>query len=296
MICAIAEGASLDSLVIAAYRLGPYTSWEQAKLRFYGQVGRCSNVFATNADKLANSVFLGHVTSDYLMLNHSASPIFASLLNPLMAHQWVQRCKSGAWKPGVRNFGRGWTPKIRQGCTECVHEDQAAWGTGHWRVQHQLPGVRICTAHRKKLWQRCTCGQFLGDEQYPTLPGEPCRSCRRTSHLEEEAPVSAGQEALTHLYIQLLRGEGPSVDPQSRQLAILAKTHRNSSDRDRYVRDFLKFFACRDVEELGLVLRMRVTKSTLTNTFDAHPNPLRPTLSLAVVAYLQAVACDQNNC
>lgn len=293
MISALAKDASIDSLLIAAYRLGPYSSWSQAKRSFYGRLGPLSNVFAIYANKLAKSVFLDRVTSDELVLNHSASPIFTSLLFPHMASGWIHSCKSGV---GISYLNKkGWGPKLRRGCAECVHEDQAAWGTGHWRVQHQLPGARICATHRERLWLRCKCGQPLGDVNYPTLPGEPCRWCGRTTYLREQSSVSAGQEALTHLYMQLLRGEGPPMGPKSREVAIFARRHGNFSD-DSCARNFLKFFACRDIEELEVVLCTRIRQQILTDALNASTLRIPPALLLAIVAFLQVEACDKNNC
>ena len=41
--------------------------------------------------------------------------------------------------------------RFRRFCSACARSDLARWGESYWHVAHNLPGVLICTVHRRRL-------------------------------------------------------------------------------------------------------------------------------------------------
>lgn len=72
-------------------------------------------------------------------------------------------------------------------CPACMSADRSQWGASYWHVQHQLPGVWVCSAHGELLAQSNLKASGVGRFQW-LLPA--------ASHLTQTVSVADEIEAL----------------------------------------------------------------------------------------------------
>lgn len=87
-------------------------------------------------------------TPQEILLDRTAVGLHLRFMDPKTANNFVLRaCTPRA--PGFK-FQTPETKRLRL-CIECVMEDRQTLGRTTWRLEHQLPGVKICTTHRQWL-------------------------------------------------------------------------------------------------------------------------------------------------
>lgn len=296
-------GATVDSLLIATSRLDDSLSSEGASRRFYGARHPGANPFARHAATLSANAFADLISPEQLVLNHSAWPIYSCLVSRRSAQAWFQRTRDGTMPrhaPEIHSpvqselFASRW-----RSCGSCISLHQQKYGTGHWMVIHQLPGISFCPTHREALCLECgACGAALGGAGLDRLPGEPCSKCGTSVIKRTEAEESPGERHLASLYASLLNGQATELDARCRESLLQSANALllNDVPRASLEQFVLSEFDCRDAEALGHRLKVavssRLLRLALTGTAThAVPAPLH----LAVIA-VAMVLLKRGNC
>ncbi|WP_409993984.1 TniQ family protein [Roseateles albus] len=149
-------------------------------------------------------------------------PLITSVVSAKTADRWREALALGDGKTKVLcrtlyDHGFEKLPVLRQ-CPTCVREDVNIFGSGHWRVMHQIPVIRFCQVHGELLQDQCArCNTSFVKYSDRVLPGEPCPRCGSdavSSSLSNA--TSMGYTALAKLIERALRGEAPELDPRIR--------------------------------------------------------------------------------
>jgi hypothetical protein len=214
MFPAFPQGATIPSILIAYAQAGCLSSVRQKLSGLHGKRPRCAMDYRGDPEVLGKYVFGGVPAAQDLQLHHTFAPIHLS-------------CAVGASITGasLRSLPAAhpdsYLPAftLRQ-CPQCVEEDTAKFGCGHWRREHQLRFVRICTTHMTALHDRCA-GPNCGAEfsiKHNTLPGQACTSCGSTKTASTPIkPISEGYLAYCKLFTDALVRRIPELDLDNRQ-------------------------------------------------------------------------------
>lgn len=303
MIPTVPIGATIDSLLLAISRVDDSTSPAGASRRFYGTRRQSANPFARNAATLSATAFAGLISPEQLILNHSAWPVYSSLVSRRSAQAWFQRTRDGASSqivPEVHSpvqselFASRW-----KSCASCVSFHRHKYGTGHWMVIHQLPGISHCPTHGEPLDVECgVCGAALGGAGLDRLPGEPCTKCGGKIARRIQIDQSVGARQLANLYAALLGGQALELDVRSRELILgSADCVLSSSQESRSLEQhFLSAFNCQDAEDIGAYLKAAVSAKMLRlalsgKSTNAVPAPLHLAVLAVAKARLEQDAC-----
>ena len=292
MIPKVPDGATVDSLLLATSRLDSSTSHVGAWQKFYGSNFRTSNPFGRRAGALSTNAFAGDLSPEQIVLRHSAWPVYSCLVSQRSAQAWFRRTRDGTEPhtvPEIHSPVKGELFASRwRSCRACVRLQQDKYGTGHWMVVHQLPGVGYCPTHGEALDLECAaCGSALGSGNQSSLPGEPCVRCGASVAKPTEVRRSSGEEQLVSLYTALLGGQATGLDAMSRR-AILREASdalECSAVATSLEERVLFAFDCVSPEGLGCYLNVAVSPRTFKvalagESTNAVPAPLH----LAVVA------------
>jgi hypothetical protein len=291
------RGATIDSILIAVHRVNGCLGQEPVYKTARGtrRVGYLDTVFGGGARYLAETFLKGKIPAEALITDYSAWPVYASLLTRPRAQAWFNR--------NLNSFGGNWTSHkevfvLKGGpflanrwrfCSECAADQKDQYGTPHWMVLHQLPGVQHCPLHdNRPLEIECAdCGSALGSALQRSLPCEPCKHCGSCGTRRASGHVSTGQRLLTQLYMDLLRGIPHELDPISRfHLLYQNQLSLSDNDLDRLNAEMvLKSFECRNHEDLQRTLEVAVSPRQFRSALDCGPvNVAHPVLHLAISA------------
>ena len=248
------------------------------------------NFLGRDAIKLSKHAFAGDLSPADLILKHSAWPVYSSLVSRRLAHNWYLRNVSGAAGSSTREihspiqgelFARRW-----RSCRLCAIEQTCKLGTAHWMVIHQLPGIYHCPFHGQPLDIECEkCGQALGGAGVGRLPGEPCKSCGGTAAVRSDRVLTSGEIELAKLYVSLLKGEGPELDPVSRHFLLKGNANSGEGDSCRVTKEqVISAFGCSTLEEFGRYLNVEGSPRALNVALAAGSNTGAPAPFHLVVA------------
>ena len=120
-------------------------------------------------------------------------------------------------------------------------------------VLHQLPGIHYCPVHSEPLGLECeNCGGALGGPGIGRLPGEPCKSCGRIAVVRSDRELSSGEVGLAALYVSLMEGTGPELDPVSRHILLKSSPNSDGVDSCRVSKEqVISAFGCSTLDEFG---------------------------------------------
>lgn len=214
MIPAFPQGATISSLMIAFAQAGRLPSW---RLTSDGVPIKISRNGA-EARTLVQHVFGPVLTEGALTQDHTLAPIGRSLID----------LDVRALAENTFYLNRGLRMDYRLGCLslrlcpQCVEEDVEKYGCGHWRREHQIGSVRICTKHLAVLHDRCAepnCGKgYFTCGGKPFLPGQPCPYCHGTATSSGKvAPVSQGYASYCKLFTDALHTLIPEMSWKNRR-------------------------------------------------------------------------------
>lgn len=208
-------GATVRSILLACVQTGKFSSMS-AKVP--GLRSSVSN-YIYQPSLLAAHIFTGELTANDLRLHHTPTPIHLSLIDRRRFPDFpdvADFTEAGLlqWHPHDSNgFLSTYVPRL---CPQCVEEDTAKFGCGHWRREHQIRSVYICTKHLTALHERCATPNCDSKPYMRSqiLPGQPCLACRGTETSSLIAgPISAGYLAYCKLFTDALSMRIPELEP-----------------------------------------------------------------------------------
>lgn len=212
MIPTFPRGATITSLMIAFAQAGYLMSSGHTAS---GEKVRAARHWS-KARFLTQEVFGSTLTESELLLHHTLAPVRLSRLTP--EYQARARQKPDSFLSLREDDIHG--SMLRKLCPQCVEEDIANFGCGHWRREHQIGLVVICTKHHTVLHDRCAepdCGKsFMAPPAF--LPGQPCPYCHGAATSSRiTPPVSEGYAAFCKLYVDALHIRIPEISPVNRR-------------------------------------------------------------------------------
>lgn len=171
-------------------------------------------------------------------------------------------------------------------CPECVREDVERFGTGHWRVLHQLTILRFCTVHKHRLHDRCAdCGAVFDDSKKLFLPGDPCRQCgSKTTSSGLSGLLSPGYSALEDLITRARFGNAPELRPRATDRLLKKLFCSEGSKPNNVLDEFLDWWGVIDMSQLAELLPFPMNSGTVPLLLKGHITPRYP-LAYAVVPF-----------
>jgi len=209
-------GATIPSILIACAQSGGLTSVHQRVSGLPLQPAPSVWYFHDKPDALVRHVFAGAFTLHELLQHHTVSPIHLSLI----AHSRLADVTGPElWALCRYQSNHRLIDSSMRLCPQCVEEDTIKFGSGHWRREHQIKAVQICTKHLTVLHDQCAsekCNTRFTSGGH-ILPGQPCPSCHST---ETSGPqigsISAGYLAFCKLFTDALIMRIPELDAEYR--------------------------------------------------------------------------------
>lgn len=208
------KGATIPSILAAweqvgGPRLRSRNKWGSSVIHPAG-----AGLYGKELRRFAEDHFRDTLSIEELWRHHSLIPIHLSLydMNDRARAEKVRQ----SWKKSDRfltNFGA-----VRL-CPFCVEEDIQRYGCGHWRREHQLRHVSICTRHGVELRDRCVtpcCDTAFGTIPR-LLPSQPCPACKGNLSANVEPEVAGdGYTSFCKLFTDALEMSIPEVTPGNR--------------------------------------------------------------------------------
>jgi TniQ len=117
-------------------------------------------------------------------------------------HRWIYSLRDVGW------LSSGYTPKY---CPHCAERDISVYGTPHWHLFHQVPGIHHCPLHGTLLHSACAdCCSPLGRFASWNLPQDRCRVCnsRKTMSLRRVEFSDGYHEYVSYARRALVRDAG----------------------------------------------------------------------------------------
>lgn len=98
-------------------------------------------------------------TATEIIHQHTILPFFAPFQSPERI-QMAVNTMLGASVGGLKYrlglvTGRFGAEHPLKACPQCMEEDVANLGVAYWHLDHQYPGVLVCTLHGSPLWESC---------------------------------------------------------------------------------------------------------------------------------------------
>lgn len=218
--------ATLASILQAFVYAGKFSS----PLRYapFPTKGRLSSDFGEATKSFSEHVLDGAVTPEDLLEKHTMFPLMACLLDANAAKQWKSALIEGrryAHKGIFPNFLATFLPsRASRCCPKCIQEDLKNYGLAHWRIPHQIPGIKHCIYHGNLLCDTCEsfgCNAKFKNLMGPfQLPSDPCWSCGATDIgiIRTRNILSPGYQAYSEIANRALQGEAWELTPHTREV------------------------------------------------------------------------------
>lgn len=293
------NGASIDSILLACHLVCQYAQLYRSRNFFYGVVvGDASNVLGKNANAFAERALASTISGRELAMQHTAWPVYSSLLPPTMVETCLVGLISGndrtKWHRFHAPFGATGYAQEWRACAQCCRQDsEEGCGIGHWRVIHQLPGITSCPVHLTPLQHRCSfCHSQLGGPKSIAMPAWPCQRCGSVKRDALRPNNSSGAKALSDLYVRLLNNENIPLSPAHRGelhqgLVGINPTHDVIDD---YVHAVLTSFKVKSLREFGSFLGSEIHREDMFSAIIGG-KACPPSLNLALSAF--ALGCEK---
>jgi hypothetical protein len=284
--------ATLRSVVAAAVRCGRIASIEEAFAPSGGNVD-IDRYLGESSAALGAHLFDDVVDADHLLLNHSHFSVFGNLLSAQTESSFERALidstgDADALRAHLLSFG-GFEATVLRRCPQCVEEDVAQFGNGHWRIFHQFPVARHCVVHGCRLQTRCAhCKAPILRSDRPLLADDPCERCGHDRFSATSfKPAVAYWPTLRAMY-QLLSSVVLKAKPEARRAKWeQAREHWTSrcQIRDPILRA-LEAWACSSLDSLATSLQC--TTAGGNEAFDITSNDsLAPSVLIAVMTAVQ---------
>lgn len=208
------QGATIPSIL---------TAWEQAggpvlarhnkwNLKVTHPIGY--RLYAKRLRRFADEHLQGMLNVRQILRHHSLVPIHLSLYDT-NDHADILKSRN-TWYLTDRIYTNVDAARL---CPLCVEEDTNQYGCGHWRREHQLRHVSICSRHGVALHDRCVtpgCDAPLG-QFIKLLPGQPCPACKRNPSIAVKPVVTCdGYVSFCKLFTDALEMGVPEITPANR--------------------------------------------------------------------------------
>lgn len=289
MIPSFPAGATIASIHTALVEIGRFATLDGSRSRAYGERARVVNKFGYLADVFARNALDSAITGSDLIEQHSAFPIYASLLPPESRGLWKAAQLAGESRPWFRYFA---TPvhgdvfaDVPRLCPICLENDREQFGMTYWRVEHQLPSVVSCSSHGGLLHDRCAdCGTAFAASGEGRLPGASCKSCGSTkSAAPAKAKESPGSRAHAALIARAAKAAAPELLPEVRiRLLRLAFSGRSAED---IIQRFFQYWKVKGHPGLERALACKISPLGLRKIFATGAGQVPFALVVAMVAF-----------
>ncbi|CAN7661298.1 hypothetical protein [Variovorax paradoxus] len=290
MIPSFPDDATLRSLLIAFKSCGHYRDSDYLD-ESIGVAVKMENAYAMHAGSFSAKIFGGAVSPEELLSKHSQAGIWGKLLKEEDEVHWRQALINGDARAANAYVPRGKSglirPKLNRICLECLEEDFALFGFGHYHVLHQVPLLRHCTRHAARLRSCCPICQ-------PSQRLRPAHSrCARCTFsplpVLDVTPYEKSEDYAwtARLIEEMYRGEAPSLRPRDRQLLVSAAFPRDSMvfRRVELLEQFMSAWGFEDLDALHETFRTHQSVSTVSACLEGYPSFVTHSLRVASIAF-----------
>jgi hypothetical protein len=291
MIPSFPADATIASIHLACFRTGQHASVNAAIRATYGLKVHIHNQFGFKASSFVERVLHGSMDASELMTRHSMFPLVASIVTSQTADRWRKALAIGDVSAHVQcraqhAHGIKNTIVLRQ-CPSCVRDDVNVYGSGHWRVLHQIPVIRFCQTHGELLHDRCAaCRTPFVEHIEPILPGEPCARCGSTATSScLSTAQSQGYDALAKLVERALYGEAFELGPRIRGRLLQHLAASANIDAESLLRRFLKWWGLDSLHELEHQIQCRTEANSALQLFACGHADVKSQFLMAAVAF-----------
>lgn len=297
--------APSDALVLSrciAYHLmaGNRSVRASKIILFDNEYARSVDPFGANLSKLVDVIPKSNYSIHFLLERSTLFGFYSEALSRERKEAWRQNQISGDARL-VNKFITGHSGKrvrlIKEHlhfCSACVLEDEHAYGIAHWRVAHQIPGVRHCLRHFLPLSSTCSeCKLAIASEDAWYPPSEKCPHCGGHDFSSSEicrlpvylrfvelcdsvvrgVPVGLGPADRKRLYSRFFPtvGSGTSLDNQAQKLVEI----------------LLSRWEVSNLEQLQTVLQVLINRKFITQLITLQDTIQSPVGHLAIIAALE---------
>lgn len=291
---AIPNGATVQSILTALVRTSSVASLRQAPEKYFGIRTLPNDVFTIHADGLSKSAFAGHRSALHIRQHHGVLPLAMSFYERERENQLWRQVELGE-RAAIRSLVGGgrsavlMSPMFKH-CLECVREQEAQFGVGHWMRAHQIAGVARCHVHGRPLMGCCAaCGTEIGGLKAPTFPSDPCVQCGGTGRQPVVGADAPAQQSYAELVASALNGDIRDLRPSTRRL-LLSRASALVGSREGLASELLNAWRVNDASELAAHLECEVLPKALAAAIDGgHLHVVPRPLWMAVVAFCKDV-------
>lgn len=142
---------TLYSVCAALHHLRGGMDWEKAGLYYFKDaMASWHRQMPCNLDHFCKTTrnLLG--SPEKILEERTLAGFYVRFINPRESCDLIAQAKLP--RPKFRKSADPDAKKLRL-CLECVAEDRKTLGRGTWRLEHQLPGARVCIHHGRDLQQ-----------------------------------------------------------------------------------------------------------------------------------------------
>lgn len=290
MIPSFPEDATLRSLLIAFKSCGHYRDSDHLD-ESIGVAVKMENAYAMHAGSFATKIFENAVDPDDLLSKHSQAGIWGKLLKEEDEVRWRQALINGNARAANAYVPTGSSglirPKLNRICLECLEEDLALFGFGHYHVLHQIPLLRHCTKHGGRL--RSCCLNCQPSQRLRPAHSRCARCALSPLPSLDIAPYEKSEEYAwtARLIEQMYRGEAPTLRPRDRQLLVSAAFPRDSMifRRVELLEQFISAWGLEDIESVREIFRVHKSAAAITACLEGYPSFVTHSLRVASIAF-----------
>lgn len=294
------DDALIFSRCIAYHLLARNRSIRASKIiLFDNEFARSVDPFGANLGKLMQVLPRSGISVDHLFEHATLFGFYSAPLSPERKKQWRHNQLTGDAR-FINKFVTGSSGQtirlIKEHlnfCKMCRRDDEMAFGVGHWRTMHQLPGVTHCPVHLIPLSGLCAkCNSPTASEDLWNPPGETCPHCG--SHVFFEDPMPQLSVHLRFVELCNLAAHGTSVGLASADRKQLYSQFYQRAGRpidqrvDKLIDVLLKHWNVETLEQLQSLLRVMITRKFLMQAITSQDTIQSPGGHLAVIAALEA--------
>lgn len=257
-------------------------------------------MYTVHAESLSRVAFAGHVSAQQIRRKHGILPLTMAFREREQEEQLWRQIDQGERGASRSLFGGGrnfvLTSRTFKHCVECVREQEAILGVGHWMTSHQIAGVARCLEHGTPLMDQCAdCGAELCGPLVPSLPSDPCVRCGGTRRRPAAASDVPAQQSYVALVGAALNGEANDLRPSTRRL-LLSQARSLVGSNDRIAKELLKAWGASDTFELASHLQCDVRSDVLAASIaGGHLHGVPRPLIVAIIAFCRDVVGSDSN-
>ena len=145
----VGDSETLYSICSAIHHLRGGSSWQSAGSFFFDDpVASWHRQIPGNIDHFCKVTCNALGTAEQILNDRTILGFQTRFMSNAVAKEFVSRARGPRHKS--HRFPSPDTKRLRY-CVECVVHDRQALGRGTWRLEHQLPGAKVCMDHARDL-------------------------------------------------------------------------------------------------------------------------------------------------